>query len=166
MIRKAVSSDIPSIMKLVRACATHMIAKNIFQWNEFYPNPDAFENDIQREELYVLENEKSLIGCIVISTQKDAEYEEIKWLTSDTTNVYIHRLAVHPDHQSKGHARAMMDFAEEKAREMKAISVRLDTFSQNLRNQKFYESRGYSRLGNIYFPQQSEHPFYCYELIL
>ena len=36
-----------------------------------------------------------------------------------------------------------MDFAEEYAREKKFISVRLDTFSMNKRNLKFYESRGY-----------------------
>ncbi|HET8854785.1 MAG TPA: GNAT family N-acetyltransferase, partial [Salinimicrobium sp.] len=45
-------------------------------------------------------------------------------------------------------------------------SVRLDTFSQNQRNQKFYVKRGYSRLGDIYFPKQSEFPFHCYEKII
>ena len=52
------------------------------------------------------------------------------------------------------------------AKEKKFASVRLDTFSVNKRNLKFYESRGYQRLEGIYFPKQSEFPFYCYELIL
>ena len=34
---------------------------------------------------------------------------------------------------------------------------------KNIKNQKFYEIRGFKRLGNIYFPKQSEFPFYCYE---
>ena len=59
-----------------------------------------------------------------------------------------------------------MNFAETYAKENNYNSVRLDTFSQNKRNQKFYEQRGYKRLGDIYFPKQSEHPFYCYELYL
>ena len=59
-----------------------------------------------------------------------------------------------------------LDFAEKYAREKKFASVRLDTFSVNKRNLKFYESRGYQRLEGIYFPKQSEFPFYCYELIL
>ena len=46
------------------------------------------------------------------------------------------------------------------------VSVRLDTFSKNKRNLKFYESRGYHRLDEIYFPKQSKFPFYSYELIL
>ena len=52
------------------------------------------------------------------------------------------------------------------ARENDFDSVRLDTFSQNKRNQKFYEARGYKKLENIYFPKQSTHPFNCYELVL
>ena len=59
-----------------------------------------------------------------------------------------------------------MNFAENHARKHNFESVRLDTFSKNKRNQKFYESRGYKRLGDIYFPKQSEAPFHCYELVL
>ena len=68
--------------------------------------------------------------------------------------------------KKKGIGKILMDFAEKYAREKKFTSVRLDTFSVNKRNLKFYESRGYQRLEGIYFPKQSEFPFYCYELIL
>jgi ribosomal protein S18 acetylase RimI-like enzyme len=59
----------------------------------------------------------------------------------------------------------MMSYAEDYARKKLYYSVRLDTFSKNLKNQKFYEQRGYIKLGEIYFPKQSKYPFYCYELI-
>lgn len=42
----------------------------------------------------------------------------------------------------------------------------VEDISRNVRNQKFYEHRGYKRLGEIFFPLQSDHPFYCYEKIL
>ena len=74
-------------------------------------------------------------------------------------------MAIHPEHQRKGYAKKLMDFAEATAKENNATSVRLDTFSQNHRNQKFYEARGYQKLESIYFPKQSKHPFYCYELV-
>jgi len=73
---------------------------------------------------------------------------------------------VNTDNQGQGYAQKLMTFAENYAIENNYASIRLDTFSQNKRNQKFYELRGYKRLGNIYFPKQSEHPFYCYELVL
>ncbi|WP_323787556.1 GNAT family N-acetyltransferase [Psychroserpens sp.] len=166
MIRKATLKDIDSIMPITKACARFMIAKNIFQWNEHYPNRIAFENDVKRDELYVLDIENTVIGCIVISTFMDDEYVPIQWLTPNENNIYIHRLAIHPKHQGKGYAQLLMDYAEKFTIENNYTSIRLDTFSQNTRNQKFYELRGYQKLGHIFFPKQSEYPFYCYELIL
>ncbi len=167
MIQKGKLAQIEEIMAMTRACAVKMIDAGIYQWNEHYPHATAFEKDIERGELYVICSEKEVImGTIVISSIKDEEYNDIQWLTPDQDNYYIHRLAIHPDFQSQGHAKKMMDFAEEEIRKKNGVSVRLDTFSQNKRNQRFYENRGYQRLGDIYFPKQSEHPFHCYELIL
>ncbi len=166
MIRKGQHKDINTIMELTRDCAQHMISKGIFQWNEHYPNKNVFINDIENSQLYVLEIDIKIVGTIVISTIMDEEYKPIKWLTSSERNIYIHRLAVHPDYQGKGFAQKLMDFAEKHAIENNYASIRLDTFSQNKRNQKFYKLRGYKRLEDIYFPKQSEYPFHCYELVL
>lgn len=166
MIQSAKISEIPDILKLSKACASAMGKKGIYQWNEHYPNGPIFENDIHRKELFVLKNNGSLVGTVVISTLMDAEYVPVKWLTPNENNVYIHRLAVSPELQRQGYAQQLMDFAENRARENGHVSIRLDTFSQNIRNQRFYETRGYQRLGDIYFPKQSAHPFHCYELVL
>lgn len=166
MIRKGTLLDISKIIEVTKACAKFMISKSIFQWNEFYPNKAAFKLDVEKGELYVLEVENKIMGCITVSTYMDKEYVPITWLTESKNNLYIHRLAVHPDYQGKGYAQQLMTFAEHYAKTNKFTSVRLDTFSQNHRNQKFYELRGYQKLGDIYFPKQSEHPFHCYELAL
>lgn len=163
MIRKATSIDIEFILLVTKACAANMINNGIFQWNEHYPNAKAFAQDIARNELYVLTIADTIVGTIVISSLMDNEYQTIKWLTPSTKNIYIHRLAVHPDYQGRGFAQELMNFAENFAIEHTYLSIRLDTFSKNYRNQKFYEQRGYQRLASIYFPKQSEHPFYCYE---
>ncbi len=166
MIRLAKLSEIQEIISLTRACAAKMISEDIFQWNEHYPNQEAFENDIARDELFVLVIAEKIAGCITISSEKDEEYDPVKWLTEDGDQLYIHRLAVHPEFQHQGLAKQLMDFAEAYAKQRKAVSIRLDTFSVNKRNQRFYETRGYQRLGDIYFPKQSDLPFHCYELIL
>ncbi|MFS4492620.1 GNAT family N-acetyltransferase [Maribacter sp. 2308TA10-17] len=166
MIRRAKISEIPDILTICKACASYMISKGIYQWNEHYPSADAFGKDIQRDELYVLELDEKIIGTIVISTLMDDEYVSVKWLTPNSNNVYIHRLSIAPDLQRKGYAQKLMDFAENYAKENGFVSVRLDTFSQNKRNQRFYEARGYQRLGDIFLPKQSEHPFHCFELVL
>ena len=165
MIRPAKLEEIDEILAMTRACAAKMIGQGIYQWNEHYPSREAFEKDVAREELYIL-MEQRIKGCIVISSKMDEEYKPIQWIAPTGANYYIHRVAVHPDSQGQGCARKMMDFAEALVKEKGGISVRLDTFSKNERNQRFYEARGYQRLGNIHFPKQSEHPFYCYELPL
>ncbi len=166
MIRHAKISEISDILLITKACAAYMESKGIYQWNEHYPSKEAFLIDVDRNELYVLLENEKIIGTVVISTHMDKEYIPIKWLTANEKNIYIHRLSVHPDFQRKGYAQQLMDFAEEYARQNDFVSVRLDTFSQNKQNQKFYETRGYQKLGDIFFPKQSESPFHCYELVL
>ena len=165
MIRMANADDIDFLIEITKACANYMIGNGIFQWNEHYPSKAVFINDLDRKELFVLELKDRVIGCVVISTIMDEEYLPIDWLTESKKNLYVHRLAIHPDHQGNGYAQELMTFAENHAIKNEYASIRLDTFSQNSRNQKFYELRGYKHLGTIYFPQQSKFPFYCYELV-
>ncbi len=166
MIQKAEKSDINPVLEITKACAKFMISKGIYQWNAHYPTKETFQNDLVRDELYVLKLNNIVIGCITISNLMDEEYKDVDWLTPNRANIYLHRLAVHPKYQGHGHAKRLMDFAEDFVKNKGFTSIRLDTFSQNQRNQKFYELRGYQKLDAIYFPKQSEHPFYCYELVL
>lgn len=166
MIRLAQMQDLNQVVSLTKACAEHMMANGIYQWNEHYPNRSAFEMDIDGKDLFVLETDDLITGCVTVTTKKDEEYIPVKWLSKTEQNIYVHRLAVHPKVQGRGYARQLMDFAENFARKHGHESVRLDTFSQNQRNQKFYKQRGYRQLETIYFPKQSDHPFYCYELLL
>ena len=166
MIRKGKPSEIAKIITITKACAAKMISENIFQWNEEYPTAAAFEKDVARDEFYVMLENNEVVGCITISTEKDEEYNAIDWIAPDGLNYYIHRVAIHPEFQHQGRAKQLMDFAEDIAKTNNALSLRLDTFSKNLRNQKFYEARGYQRLGSVYFPRQTDYPFYCYELDL
>jgi ribosomal protein S18 acetylase RimI-like enzyme len=166
VIRPAKLTDLPIILALTEACAADLCRKGIHQWNEKYPSREAFMLDLDRGELWVLEVSGQLVGCMALSKVMDAEYKSVEWISATGNNRYVHRLAVHPQFQGCGYARQLMDHAEVLARSEGAASIRLDTFSQNLRNQRFYEQRGYTRLGPVYFPQQSADPFYCYELLL
>ena len=166
MIRKAKLNDLREIKKLTEACAKALQQQNIFQWNEHYPSLEKLQNDIEKQELYVLEAENTIISIIVLTSKMDEVYRNINWLSKTGNNLYVHRLATRPEFWGKGFARKMMDFAEEFAKNKNFTSIRLDTFSENIRNQKFYESRGYTKLGDVYFPHKNEHPFHCYEKLL
>ena len=166
MIRKALISDLETVKSLTEACAKKMINDGIFQWNDHYPSKEIFRKDIEEESLYVWDDKTQIKGCIMFSPEKDEVYNSTKWLTQDDKNIYVHRLAVHPKFQKKGIGNKLMNFAESIAKKLNFISIRLDTFSQNKSNNKFYESRGYQKLGDVFFRKQSEFPFHCYEKIL
>lgn len=110
-IRQAISKDLDDIKKIAEACAIDMANYSIFQWNEKYPSKEVFKNDIDSGSLYVLENNKQIIGCIMLTAFKDEVYKDVQWLTKDSKNLYLHRLAVDPCFQKNGNGKKLMDFA-------------------------------------------------------
>jgi len=165
-IEKAAFSDLEKLYGITKSCAKHMIDQGIFQWNNYYPSKEILQMDIELQQIWKLTDENTVIGIVVLSEIEDTEYKTVKWLTNGSRNLYIHRLAVDPIFQGKGYAQKLMCFAENYAKEHHFNSIRLDTFSQNKRNQDFYEKRNYVKLESIYFPKQSQFPFYCYEKVL
>jgi len=166
LIERATYSNLEACHLITKSCASAMIKNGIFQWNEAYPSKDVLDRDIELQQLWKLTENNTIIGVIVLTKIEDVEYKSVKWLTKNKYHLYIHRLAVHPTYQGKGYAQKLMSFAEDYALKNGFHSIRLDTFSKNARNQKFYKKRGYIKLEEIYFPNQSEFPFYCYEKIL
>jgi len=166
VIKKASEPDLSQLLSIVKICGQNLIEQGIFQWDEKYPSNEVLLEDIALQQIWKLEVGNSIVGLIVLTEIEDKEYQQVKWLTKNQHHLYIHRLAVHPKFQGKGYAQKLMDFAEKYAKEKGYNSIRLDTFSQNKRNQKFYEQRNYIKLESIYFPNQSEFPFYCYEKIM
>ena len=165
-IELAKINDLDRVKKIAYDCALEMISRKIFQWDENYPNIEIFKKDIDNQNLYVYRDNSIVLGCIMLSLSKDEVYDNVKWLTKDEKNLYVHRLAVDPKYQKKGIGKLLMDFAEEYGLKNGLKSVRLDTFSKNDRNNKFYRSRNYIQLDDVYFPNQSEFPFHCYEKVL
>ena len=162
-IRKAITNDISSVMEVIKSCTIDMISKKIFQWNDKYPNIETFKKDIINKDLYVLVTENEILGCVSITFEMDDFYKKIDWISNTNKNIYVHRLAIHPKYQGLGYAKKMMSFIENMGIKNMCESIRLDTFSMNEKNNNFYSRLGYEKLGQIYFRDQSDMPFNCYE---
>jgi GNAT superfamily N-acetyltransferase len=167
MISLGKPEELDAILELTRSCGRHMRENGIDQWDENYPDRESLDRDITKETLFAYRENGEVVGIIVLNETQDPEYAEINWSTSAADrNIVVHRLAVSPDHQGKGIARKIMDFAEKWALENNFDAIRLDTFSQNPRNQRFYKNRGYTELGSVFLSYKKEHPYFCYELLL
>jgi ribosomal protein S18 acetylase RimI-like enzyme len=165
-ISKAKITHLDTLYKLTCSCAANLIEKGIRQWSQNYPSKSILKNDLELQQLWILQDEGLIKGMIVLTEIVDEEYKHVKWMSPNGNNLYVHRLAVLPEFQGQGCAQKLMDFAEIYARKHSYVSIRLDTFSKNQRNQNFYEKRNYSKLGEVYFKNQSDHPFYAYEMLL
>ncbi len=159
--------ELDAILQLTRDCGKNLRENGIDQWDENYPDRETIFHDLNTKTLFAYRKGDELLGIVVLNEFQDEEYGEINWSTSpDDKNIVVHRLAVRPDQQGKGIGRKLMDFAEQWSRENKYDAIRLDTYSQNQRNRRFYTIRGYTPLGSVYLKYKKEHPYYCYELLL
>ena len=166
MLEKGKVTEIESIITLTKSCGKHLRDNGIDQWDENYPDLKSIMSDIKTETLFTYKINNELVGIVVLNEIQDPEYAEINWRTPiDSKNLVVHRLAVSPNHQGKGIARKIMDFAEQFAVKNNYDSIRLDTFSQNHRNQKFYLNRGYKELGPVFLSYKKDHPYICYDML-
>lgn len=166
-IRLAKLSEVDELVRLTLSCGEHLRTLGISQWSADYPNKEIISADISKKQLFVLTENSVPQAIVVLNEVSDPEYADVKWLTPKTSkNLFVHRLATNPKSQGKGYARKLMDFAENYARENNYDSIRLDTFSQNLRNQKFYDARGYHNLGELWLSYKNDFPYIAYELIV
>lgn len=67
MFRLATKSDLPKIMWIVKQIVVEMSTSNNRQWDEMYPLPNDFLQDINTKSLYVLEEDAQLKGFISIN---------------------------------------------------------------------------------------------------
>ena len=165
-IRKAIQGDLDAVMEIIQSCTNDMISQKIFQWNDKYPDRQTFFNDIENEDLLLLAHGNQLLGCVSVTNKMDDFYSTIDWIAATKKNIYVHRLAIHPRYQGHGYAKRIMNYIENDAIDNNYNSIRLDTFSMNKKNNNFYSNIGYEKLGHIYFRDQSDMPFNCYEKCL
>ena len=165
-LRPGTHADIPAIMEIIRAVVPVMRATGNLQWDDLYPNPEAYDLDVQLNRLWVAEITRDstthLAGVVALTTDQDPEYADAGW---DITipAIVVHRLAVHPDFKGRGIARALMQQAEVIARAQRIAEIRVDTNTQNLAIQKLLPQLGYSYVGEIGLAFRPGLRFACFD---
>ena len=147
-IVRAEEENLIEIMFILRECANDLITKGYSHWNSAYPSHITIHEDLKKNNLYLLKNYGGSIGTITLNNLQDPSYSQLKW-GSDNHALIINRLAVHPVFQNKGYAKMLMVFAEEFARKEGYKSIRLDTFAGNEKTVHFFESCGFSKVGEV-----------------
>ncbi|MBL7932589.1 MAG: GNAT family N-acetyltransferase [Bacteroidia bacterium] len=161
-LRLANISDIPQILKLVSEVVPFMNADGNLQWDNNYPNKEAFTRDIHLMKLWVAELDGNVAGVSAITTDQDPEYADVGWDLNETA-IVTHRLAVSPRYHGKGVAIALMKKAEEEAIRRGIKTLRIDTNSMNKATQNLFPKMGYVFSGEIGLSYRPGLRFFCYE---
>jgi ribosomal protein S18 acetylase RimI-like enzyme len=164
-IKMAKQNDLVEVNNLFEKCKADLLNKKIFQWDDQYPNREYFESTIRDNELYILKSGSEILAAAVIDEWQSPEWDKVKWSKFSGTYLILHSFCVHPAVEGKGYGSRMMEFIEVLAKEQGYTGIRLDAFSENQRAIGFYERRGYSKKGEVFFSSKplNHETYYCYE---
>lgn len=159
------SRELDAITEMYAAVTSHMRARGIDQWDQYYPTKPVFQNDLHNGNLYGIQQDGRWIGAVVVNEEQDKEFEGLPWQDLSGKPMIIHRLAVHPDYQGQGIGKKLLQFAEAAATSHLYTSIRLDAYSANPSAMGMYVKAGYTRIGEVRYPFR-KHPFIVFEKVI
>ncbi len=153
-IRLAATSDLEKIMNIYADAKDFMRQSgNLLQWQGSYPERDLVLNDIISKNLYLCEENGSILAVFCFFIGDDPTYQKIyegAWLNNNTYGV-IHRIAIDKNAHGKGVAAFCYDFAFSKIK-----NIKIDTHRDNLPMQKSLKKAGFAYCGIIYLKNGEE----------
>ena len=155
MIRKATWRDIDKIELLYREILSYEAKNGSFSnWvMDVYPTRQTAVDGFLEDNLYVLEENGEICGSIILNHIQPDVYGKIDWKYSSDNKedfLVIHTLSVAPSKAGKGYGAKLVNFAFDKAEEMGCVSVRLDTFADNIPAATLYRNCGFRYVGTAF----------------
>lgn len=156
-VRTAKYADLPRIEEIYSYARQFMAdTGNPNQWGSTHPPVETLKDDIEKQLLYVLENETGIHGVFYFYIGEDPTYGYVEggsW-RSDSPYGTIHRIA---GDGSGGVLDAAVSFTK------KMIShIRIDTHHDNTVMQRAVVKQGFSKRGIIYL--ENGDPRIAYDL--
>lgn len=180
MVRKAVNTDIETLMPIFEAAKKALGSRGIDQWQDGYPDRDAIARDIKKQDGYVVDRDGKIMAYAAVSFDGEPTYEVIEdgqWLTengyrhedgadhfTDAGYAVIHRIVSAPDIKRCGAATRLLGHAEALCRKRGVRSIRIDTHSDNVIMQQWLQKNNFTYCGRITLIDGS--PRIAYEKIL
>ena len=162
---RATVAQIDAVEDLVTQCREELNGRNILQWDEHYPNRSYFQQALEKDQLFVLKDDDSVTGVVVLDEGQAPEWNPIVWQDGPGPILVVHSLAVLPASQGKGYGSSLLAYCEAFAHANGYRSVRLDAYSGNKAALRFYDRHGYTFQGEIEltFKPAGHQRYFCYE---
>lgn len=139
--------------------AKNFMRKNGFeQWTKNYPSIENIISDINKNQLYVFENNSDIYGVACVMFGEEKTYNKIysgSW-RSNERYATIHRIAVDKKYRRTGKSREMFFDIRKYVLDRDFNWIRIDTHRQNIAMQKYLLAIGFKYCGIIYVNDCSE----------
>ena len=150
MIRKAEARDLAAVDCLYQeihdAEETGLITTGWIRG--IYPVKATATAALERDDLFVLEEDGRILGSGMINRLQADAYEGAPWKCQvpDDQVCVLHTLAISPAAQGKGYGREFIRFYEAYARHHGCTELRIDTNERNLAARAMYSKYGYQEI--------------------
>ncbi len=143
--RLANTNDLPALETMYGEIADNLIKNNIkIYWSAYYPYADFEEFDIKNQNLYVLEENKNIIGAFCL-TPSHEKANQISWKHQTENAFYISKLGVNIENLKQGVGSKLITHAKQIAKQNGAETLRLFVVDINTPAIKLYEKNGFER---------------------
>lgn len=145
--RPGTIQDLDAVCLMIQQAVDEMERHGIYQWDDIYPARKDFEEDIEKQTLFLAYVNKDLAALYVISGEWDEQYTNGRWKYDDSSAYILHRFCVSPIYQNQGIGKAVLQHIEEQVKDLGYHSIRLDSFTGNPFAQRLYLHSGYETRG-------------------
>lgn len=116
-----------------------------------YPTQDFLIASIKNHELYVAQNDRDILACMVVNCLYNDGYREVKWSVDaeDSELLVIHALGVHPGYVGRGIAKEMVRYVIEVGKKKGIKTIRLDVLEGNIPAEKAYTRMGFQYITTL-----------------
>ena len=154
-IVNATEEDREELLSLYKA----QIGRECCPWDEEYPGEESIDWDLSRNALYVMKAEGKILAAI--SFEEDEDVAAFPFWDKDLEpSAELARLAVLPEWQNRGLAKAMLRFGMEELKRRGFCSVRFMVNETNAKAIRSYASFGFHVAGKCHIYEQD---MFCYE---
>lgn len=152
-IRKATRTDLNLIVRIYDEIHTaEEEGRCTTGWlRDIYPIRETAEKALERDDLFVLEENESILGTAIINQIQVDVYNSAPWeyAARDDQVCVLHTLVISPQAAGNGYGTAFVRFYEQYAADHRLPELRIDTNARNQTARKMYRQMGYREIAIV-----------------
>ena len=153
VIRKATTGDLKAIETIFSDIHTAEENGSVtIGWRRgVYPTATTAQMALDREDLFVQEDDGKVVGVAIINQLQVAAYKGANWKydVSDKEIMVLHTLVISPKASRKGYGQKFVSFYENYAQAQGCYFLRMDTNEKNINARTLYKKLGYDEVGIV-----------------